>query len=245
MTIPPEGTFEYVAVVPDHQGTNFSCEVASDRTSSDGASATVRLVGQKPRLRVEDTGPPSHPRPANPAVDCSRLTLTANDKDLSTVAEVSFMLDRGVIAALRPQDHLHLARTGCGRIGISAIRSDQLIFAVGAITRVPLGCDLEARVPRDLVAEAEQVFQRRDAQFWFTEFPVEVRAPREGHIRFRGGFKIGAFQVVILHGECVGLPPGIDECIAVAREGMCPLGAARRSALFLDSDHLEIKRTDD
>jgi len=228
MVIP---SFEYVAVLPDRQGTTFSCEARPSRRLGIDARLGSNLV-----LHVDDAGPTACPNPRNPATQRSRLRLWAAEGCPATVAELSFLLDRGVISALQRRDVLYLTRSPCGRIGVSAIRSDQLIFAVGAITQVSLGCDFEARVPMDLVREGEAIFQRRDAEFRLAEYPVAIRASDHERIMYRGRMALGAFEVRVLHGFYSGWVPGTDECVSVARKGACPAVDANNSALFLDSD---------
>ena len=57
---------------------------------------------------------------------------------------------------------------------LSVIRSGELIVAVGAVTAVPLGQEVQATIPRDLMEAAEDVFRRRDPGFHFRESPVEI-----------------------------------------------------------------------
>jgi hypothetical protein len=130
-----------------------------------------------------------------------------------------------------------MVRTSCGGIGISAIRSNELIFAVGAVTYVPLGCDFEARIPMDLVREAEAVFQRSDPGFRFAEYPVGIRVSGRERIMYRGRIELGSFDVWVLHGHYFGIP-GSNECVSVVRKGTCPVVDANASALFLDSGTL-------
>jgi hypothetical protein len=243
MAIPPEGTFEYVAVVPDGSTTSFSCAARLRKPpGSDGSdTARLRLLGPTPRLHVSEAGATPNPGPRNPATQRSRLRLISSEKTSATIAEASFFLDKGVISALRAGDLLHMARTSCGRIGVSAIRSEQLIFAVGAIGAVPLGSDFQARFPNDLVREAEAVFQKRDSGFEFAEYPVEIRAVDERYIGYGGRRKLGALEVWILHGHYNGTP-GKDACLSVARTDACPVVGANISALFLDTDALEMIR---
>jgi len=238
MAISPECTFEYVAEIPDHAGVNFSCDASSRFPENDGHRTLPRLVGPTPRLHVEDAGPTPNPGPRSPATRRSRLRLVASDPRNATVAESSFILDQGVISALRPRDLLHMVRTGCGGTGVSVIRSDQLIFAAGAITQVPLGCDFAARIPIDLVRQAKDVFRTRDTTFEFAEYPIEIRASSAIHILYRGRIELDCFAVWVLHGHYRGLP-GVDECLSVARKGSCPVVDANASALFLDSETSE------
>ena len=253
MAKPLQGTFEYVAVVPDRAGTVFSCQARLQRQLGD-LEHNSRLLGPSPLLQVEDAGPTPNPSASNPATDRSRLRLIAADRRHASIAEASFILDRGIISALHPGDLLHMVRTSCGRIGISAIRSNQLIFAAGAITQVPLGCNFEALIRTDLVSEDKSVLQRRETGFrprrglrrllwrWqgpLLQYPVEVRASGEQHLIIRGGIELGSFKVWVLHGFYCGMP-GINECLSVAQKGACPVVDANTSALFLDSDHLEM-----
>jgi hypothetical protein len=241
MSIPREGTFEYVAVVPDGSSTVFSCPAQLRKPAGNEGPDTTRLLGPSPRLHVSDAGATPNPGPRNPATQRSRLRLAASGKQYASVAELSFVLDRGVISALRGGDLLHMARTSCGRVGVSAIRSGQLIFAAGAVTAVPLGCDFEAQVPHDLVREAEAVFRKRDSGFQFAEYPVEIRVFKERHIRYNGRMNLGPFEVWVLHGHERGYP-GRDECVSVVRTNSCPVVDANSSALFLDTDTLEMLR---
>jgi hypothetical protein len=241
MSIPPEGTFEYVTVVPNLSSTVFSCPAQLWRPSRNEGPDITRLLGPTPQLHVSDAGAPSNPGPRNPATQRSHLRLTASGKQHATVAEVRFFLDRGVISALRAGDLLHMARTPCGRIGVSAIRSEQLIFAVGAVSAVPLGSDFQVQIPHDLVRETEAAFRKRDSSFEFAEYPVEIRAVNQRCIGYGGRRKLGPFEVWLLHGHYNGIP-GTDECLSVVRTGACPVVDANSSALFLDTDALEMVR---
>ncbi len=134
-----------------------------------------------------------------------------------------------------------MVRTSCGRIGVSAIRSHELIFAAGAITHVPLGSGFEALMPMDLVREAEAVFQKRETGFRFSEYPVEIRVSGKQRIMYRERNELGSFEVWVLHGFYPGMP-GINECASVVRKGACSVVDANTSALFLDSGHLDMVR---
>ena len=242
MVISPQCTFEYVAEIPDYEGVTFSCDASSRFLGNDAHGAPCRLVGPTPRLYIEDAGPTPNPGPRTPATQRSRLRLTASDTRNATVAETSFILDQGLISALRPRDLLHMVGTGCGGIGVSAIRSGQLIFAVGAITEVPLGSDFKARIPSDLVFKAKDVFRTRDRRFEFMEYPVEMRVLNAIRIMYRGRIQLGCFEVWVLHGRYWG-EPGVDECLSVARKGACPVVDANSSALFLDSANVGLDQS--
>jgi hypothetical protein len=203
MVLPLEETFEYFAVISNQPGVTFSCDAKLLRPLRNDPLGTTcsRLLGPTPQLHVEAAGPAPNPGPSNPATQRSRLRLIAADRRNATFAEASFILDQGVISALRPRDLLHMVRTDRGSIGVSAIRSDQLIFAVGAITAVPLGCDFEAQIPMDLVREAEAVFRAHDTGFEFlAEYPVQIRVSDAVHIMYRGPIRLASFEGWVLHG---------------------------------------------
>ncbi len=201
----------------------------------------ARLVGHSPQLTITDAGQTPDPGPRNPATLRSKVMLTADDCNDATVSQVSFLVDKGLISVLKPGDLLYLARTDCGRIGFSAIRNDLLIFAVGAITAVPLGRDFSAEIPIDLIRDAQRVFRKRDPRFELSDYPIEVRAGNERHILLGGRRKVSKFDLWVLHGHLVGIP-GTNECVSVVRTDMCPAVGANSSALFLDTDRFHIVR---
>jgi len=241
--IPLAGTFEYVAVIPEAVRPQFSCPMQLRQPIRNGDSTFPmdRLVGDAPILHITDAGPTPDPGPRSPATQRSRIRLVALRKKHATVAEVTFLLDKGMVSSLQEGDLLHIARTGCGRIGVSSIRGDRLNFAVGAITAVPLGRDFSACVPMDLVHEAAGIFRRRDPEFEFMVLPVEIRAAGVVQIIFGGRQTIGDFSVWVIHTPLEGIP-GTDECIAVSRKGACSTVDANNSATFLDTDMLEMVR---
>lgn len=193
--IPLQGTFEYVAVVPDRAGAVFSCYARSQRQLGGDLEHIPRLVGPSPFLQIEDAGPTPNPSVSNAATERSRLRLIAADRRQASVAEASVMLDRGVIRALEPGHLVYIVRTPCGRIAISAIRSNELIFAVGAITSVPLGFEFKALIPTDLIREAAAVFRKRETGFHLPEYPIEVKVSGEQRVVYRAKFALGSFEV--------------------------------------------------
>lgn len=238
------GTFEYVACMPEDLGSGIiSCPLEMPRPIKLPESAPVgsRLVGYRPQLKISDAGRPSKPGPRNPDTQRCRISLKASERLNATSSQVSFFLDKGLITALKPGDLLHLVRTGCGRIGISAIRGERMIYAVGAITRVPLGTDFEAQLPFPQIQASRDLFREIDPEFEFADLPIEVRTERKRRVLYTGRTEVGGFALHVLHGRVMGLP-GRDECVAVVRKGQCSLVDAISSAFFLDTDHLEVNR---
>jgi hypothetical protein len=242
MAMSIEDTFHYVAVIPDRAGTEFTCATEGvERPESNWAGDfDRRLVGYKPLLEVRDGGATPDPGTLNPATQRSRITLIATDKNSSLVERISFFLDSGLITALRAGDTLQIARSFHGRIGVSAIRGDELIFAVGAVCAVSLGKGLQIHTPLDLVNEAESVFRKRYPEFRLSEHPIEIIVGNERWIGYRCNRRFGLLQIFSLHGYRTALLTGTDECVSIARIGACQSVDANVSAFFLDTDTPEI-----
>jgi hypothetical protein len=236
--IPSSGTFDYVTTVP---------------ATVDGGPWPLRaphradgLVGPNPSLVIADAGLTPNPGWESgiwrPEVLRHRLTLRASGRKGATVARASLYVDRGITAALRAGDELHLTRTGCGFLGLSVLRGELLVVAVGAVTAVPLGSHVSARVPHDLVEAAATPFKLPDPHFEFPELPIEVtvearRALLIGHRRCQ----LGGYEITMVHGHLPGTP-GVNESVAIARTGLCSEMAAVSSAQLLAYDPIEMAR---
>jgi hypothetical protein len=226
--IHPCGTFEYVAVVPKHaEGEPFRSDCRSR-----AAAAEHRLVGANPKVLFEPAGLTPDAGPTRPFVMRTRVTLRARLLERTSVPSFSFYVDQSLIDRLDAGDLLHVARTGAGGLAVSAIRGSDLVYAVGAVTSVPLGDVISIGSPHEIIAQAEALFQRRDADFSFRELPVEVRAGETTSILFAGRRQLGDYKIFVSHGHLVGVP-GVDECVAVTRTGWCPEEAAIASAMLL------------
>lgn len=142
---------------------------------------------------------------------------------------ISFAVDSALLRTLRANDHVHIVRTWHGGIGLSIVREGELVAAVGAVTKIPLGSGVSAYLPRDRVREAEQLFQGQDSEFFFPEWPVELRVGDVTKTIFYGRRTLGQYQFWVLNPLIVGTP-GIEECASIERLGICPEGAAYGSA---------------
>jgi hypothetical protein len=131
-----------------------------------------------------------------------------------------------------------MSRTGWGGLGLSAIRRSELVFAIGAVTSVPTGKRFEAVIPEDLIAKGRACFKKRDPEFEFQELPVEFRVGRERRITYRGRFRLGGYEVWVLHGFFPGLP-SIEEGAAIVQIGGCSSTAANASLELLCADGID------
>jgi len=234
--MPIAGTFDYVAIVPDRSDNGtFECvvQVREPVICCGDDLRDSRLVGITPVLRTTDAGVTPDAGPRRPWVLRTCITLTAATRRLATVAAVSFHIDKALTSCFRVGDVVHLARTACGGLGLSLLRGGDLVVAVGAITAVPLGRGVVARIPTDLIAGAEEIFRRRDPDFELPECPLEVSGDRTLSVIYRGRRTLGPYELFVEHGFLKGLP-GTDVCAAIWRKGSCPGEAATASAMLLE-----------
>jgi hypothetical protein len=242
MAMPLSATFDYVAVVPDSitEGA-FECAArAREPVAWEGNQLRDRrLVGVAPWLRVADAGLTPNAGSRRPRVLRSCFTLTATEHRQATTDSTEFHIDKAVAASLRPGDVLHVARTSRGGVGLSVVRGDELVVAVGVVTAVPLGRNVLARIPYDLVAVAEAVFRQRDPDFELPEHPVEIQADDACAVFYRGQRTLARYAVYLDQPVTDGVP-GTDECAAICRKGSCPVEAANASALLLAAGGLPL-----
>jgi hypothetical protein len=111
------------------------------------------------------------------------------------------------------------------------------VFAVGAVSAVPLGDGAIARIPSDLIEEAEGVFCRRDPEFELSELPLEVVLDGQRFLSLAGMRNVGPYEVTVFSGFRRGVP-GVDESVAISRRGLCSSSGASASAQLLAADGL-------
>jgi hypothetical protein len=234
--MPPSGTFEYLTTVPEGGVNAFPWTMRSREHFKSAGDPVLenRLVGWNPLLYIRDTGTPPDPKLSHPAVYRSEIQLVATDKKYATSETASYFIDRSLVGVLKPGDILHIARTGCGGVGLSAVRQGKLIFAAGQVTAVPLGSGVSVKIPRELLHRAEAIFRARDPGFEFTEYPVEVSICESPRIRFQGLLEMGDYHVWVSHGYIDG-EPGTPECVSISLDEACKWISASASAQLLES----------
>ena len=247
--IPPCGTFDYVVTVPDSTATSPWPGAMQHAVPLTGNSLSDdRLVGLTPKLMIADSG--STPNPGytkgvwRPNVPRSRITLEASSRARATARAVSFHVDRYSTSALKPGDLLYIARTSCGGVGLSVIRDNELFYAAGVVTAVPL-TNVEARVLFDLTDLAQAPLQERDGEFELPEVPLEVSTGSRRHVLLQGRRTLGRYEISVMHGFYSVMhgfykgTPGKDECASISHDD-APDTAAAASAQLLDLDGVEI-----
>ena len=233
--ISPEGTFDYVFDVNADLGSGASLTGRLRETVQPSAWSR-RLAGHAPLLSGVE-----YQREAWQLY--ARFTLVPSDPENASVAQASFSVERGLLRVLRPGDVLHLSLHG--GLALSILRDDSLIAAAGAITAVPLGVDVVARVPGDLIRQAESVFRTRDPDYQMHDAPFELSIAGETRLLHWGRPTMGPFDVFVRHGCRLGGKfdgGGQDACASIERRGVCPDTAAHTSAQLFDQEGVELVR---
>ena len=239
----PCGTFRYFAIVPaepwNERSSPWPVQLAEKIDEIGNKQRDSRLTGFSPCLEITDGGRTPNPSVSRPSVFRSRLTLIASARKNSSVSSASFYVAKDLISRFKPGDMLHMTRTSCARLGLSLLREGRLVFAVGAVSKVPLGDDVQAAAPRACVREAESVFRKVDPKFQFRELPLQISTGGHLRILFRGPHGLGQYAIWVEHGYLPGLP-GEDECAAIALEGACGATTASATAQLLNGGEIEM-----
>lgn len=237
MAMPLAGTFDYFLTVPKRIGDGGFSGRAVVREPFDLCGddlADCRLVGVAPVVDVTDAGLTPDASPQRPWVARSRITLTASTRRQASVAAASFHIDKALTSCMREGDVLHLSRTSCAGLGLSVLRDGTLVVAVGAVTSVPLGSQIVATIPSDLIAQAKAAFHNGDPTFELAEWPLDITINGTRNILGAGRRTVGPYRVFVVHGYVANMPPGTDACAAIFRRDVCPDVAADASAMLMD-----------
>lgn len=226
MAMPACGTFHYIGVVPgtkaaresgkwklhDRSTTEPECDDvpaggrkwfwrrASPLSSGHERLRRNRLVGLYPTLRL--SGP--------------NLILEATDRH-AEMSAAFFEVDQRLIDALGGADVLTIVRAATADIGLSVLRDGDLVFAVGAVTLVPLGGGLTVRGGPLLDLSKPELHEWPRKETW-----LDV-ASRGEVVRLEDGAEkiIDNYQLSVLHCFQDGIP-GTHENVAItrARDGL-------------------------
>jgi hypothetical protein len=232
MAMAVDGTFDYVFDVDADLRTAHIRGRLRDPIPAN--VRPTRLVGHAPNLSAVE-----YQREAWQLY--ARFTLVASDPHNAAVSQAWFSVHRGLLDVLRRGDVLHLNRTFSAGLGLSILRENLLVAAAGAITGVPLGSDASARIPYDLVRQAESAFRTRDVDYQMGDQPVELTIAGQTAICHSGRRQIGPYDVFIRHGFLSGFT-GTNESASIERRGVCPETTAHTSAELIECEDLEFSR---
>ncbi len=207
------GTFEYEAEFTRESFRDSDLELYGNDLRGGNAGC---LVGANPKIRFWR----------------DRVVLVASAKANATVRNASFAIGDAVPLSARPGDRLYLIRTGSGQIGLSLLREERLVLAIGAVTAVPLGRDIVTRKrPKN---SWDEFIRDTWLEFRFGEAQLILR---ERETRETAGY-----HIYIEHGWEPGTP-GTDECVSMSVIDNPSLTiAAMRSAILVGN--ADLKMTD-
>lgn len=200
-----------------------------------------------PRLVVYDAGFNERTGPDRPHVLRHGLRLEASGRRKASVRTAVLHLEATLLPSLRAGDELHLAGNSGGDVGVSVLRGGRLICAVGAITFVPLGDDLAARVPYELGDRIARVFldidpELGDVREWGGGLPMPLALRHDGAdaLVVRANRSVGPYDVTLLRPPAIAFARGAAIGAMVRRGACSALGARLRCALLAQDDALEI-----
>lgn len=219
MAISPLGTFDYTGVVPAAWPADATLHL---RDVSANPYRHPRLVGLSPQLEVVDVGATAlRARPEGDTgadrVPLVSLAMRSADPREASVAAFSFAIDHRFADRSRPGDAWHLVRTDCGGLGLSVVREGRLVAAIGAVSKVPLGLDLQARV---VAPDSDETIDWTSVA---ADLPFEAAGADGPWTRLTPGrWEVGDYSVDVARVFRRGIP-GVDELVTIWRLGDLPL----------------------
>lgn len=214
------GTFHYAGVVPDLQADfEFGQWTLEDQSGAVTVLQTEspaswkfwkrlsipaggldrlrdnRLVGLQPVARISG----------------SQLVLQTASRHRAEVCSASVELDRSLLEGLQAGDRIELVRTVTADIGVSVLRAGELLWAVGAVTTVPLGRTLRVR-GGPAVNPALAQWPRKDT---WVEVSIEGQTSR---LHDGEALTLSEYRVTIDRAFKDGIP-GQYENAAISRDG--------------------------
>jgi len=249
MVMPPCGTFAYSLTLPrgwrDVRRLRMRDVSGAPRFAFGRRLFTNRLVGHRPFLTAEG----------------DQVILLAARFDHAEIENFSLSIDRRLIQTWQPCDDLYLVRTATADLGVSIVRGNRLLAAVGAITQLELGPDIRvssvttASCPDcDTVVAADGKHCHKCGASLPNGLPSAVHpfdsfkrpehlldlSVRDNTRRFGGGGhgELDGYEITVLHGFCVGIP-GTFECVAISDSEACLHEVAVASAALLKGISLD------
>ena len=206
MVIAPWSTCDYEATVEEIRR-NETIWAGRERLSRG-----KRLAGRTPRI----------------CVDQRRISITAQSPKDATCRQVVVPAGDAIFKTCKAGDTLYLSHTPCATFGVSLIRQNELILALGAVTHVPLGKTVSAKRGPALSSTTDECLED-------TWLEVSNRGDTQ-KIRSRQVLTVGAYEVYLERAWNVGIP-GDDEqaSIAVATEEGLAIAAVRSTILLANA----------
>jgi hypothetical protein len=184
MAIGPSGRFDYVA---EFTSPSFASDEIVLPARSRLESECQVLLGHVPKVRFWS----------------DRVVIVAADSTLAAMKWISFPVGDVVFLVAKAGDLLRMVRTATGDLGLSIVRKDELVVALGAVTEVNLGHTVIA----------SNGFE--SLQVSIASHVITLRS-RES-INEAGG-EGARYDVYLERARASGLP-GVAECASIIRAG--------------------------
>jgi hypothetical protein len=176
-----------------------------------------------------------------PWKEYARVTLSVPATGNRTASKISFTVERGLMRALRPSDHVQV---GAGpAIALTVVHDDFLVAAAGpadVLSQLPLGSEVRLRFPgEDLAA---RFLTQPEAIHYLGSSPpppghpyVEVIAAGERRIIPWGRPTLGPYEIFVRPSVRPEVP-----LISIERLKICPETSAHTTAQLLDRDGFQV-----
>jgi hypothetical protein len=236
MALPPAGTFHYVTTIPTETGPDsfpWPMQMFQGFEPIGESLHNDQLVGYSPLLEMSDAGSIPDPAERRTMMVLSRLTLRASTRANASCCAASFHIDRELTILWQPGDVLHLHHTCMWGTGLSLLRNDELVFAVGAMG-LPFGKSIRVRYPEDTLDQIKRYHRDRSniPGKHPLLIPVEIHHGNEMRSTLGGIVKLGEYEIWVHGGTDLSYPSG-DTFIAVSAKGLCEFAPAVATAMLL------------
>lgn len=237
MALSASGTFDYVVKVRVENGPDsfpWLLELGEQIEPRGNAIWDDRLVGYSPLLRISDGGVIADSFGLRDEVHLSRFTLSAMNRKNASAREVWFHVDRKLTLLIEAEDELRLTHSCMWGTGLTLLRREKLVFAVGAINGQKLGSGIRIQHPEN-ARERIQRFERvphEDRRKQPLLLPLEIYVGEEMRSIYAGREEMGNYGIWVEGGTDYSFPSG-DAYAAIWAKGLCDEWCAIASAMML------------
>jgi hypothetical protein len=209
MVMPLCGTFHYSGIVPAAVSDRTSGRWKLKDASFDDRNWLLklwdrdrlrdsRLVGLQPALRAAQ----------------GTLLLSATDWLYAQLSAAAIQLHPALTDSFEGADLLTLSRSGTASVGVSLVRADKLVWAVGAVVGLPMGTKVKVRGGPEMKTSMpeESAWEEWERSQKWVEVTQSVHCAR---LHKGAEATVGDYRVSVIRPYEFGIP-GKAECVAIS-----------------------------
>lgn len=208
MVMPLCGTFHYSGVVP---------AAVPDRTSGRWKLKDASFNDRNGLLKLGDPDPLNDTRLVGlqPTLRATQgvLLLNASDGLYARMSAAAIELHPALTDSFEGADLLTLDRSQTASVGVSLVRADKLVWAVGAVVGLPLGTQVTVRGGPEMKRSMpkEPAWEEWERSEKWVEVTQSVHCAR---LRKGAEATVGDYRVSVIRPYEFGFP-GRHECVAI------------------------------